>query len=123
MWRFDWSVFWAISPVVVLILYLSKQIEVLNRCLLDIETALKEIETSALFRDAEARKEQARLDRSFHELSAKESSVPVPYPVESMLESEMDILPVRPPDGMGEIRQELTRIATILETLRSNREI
>jgi hypothetical protein len=114
MWRFDWGVFWPILIIVFLIAgYLSQQLEAINRCLLDIEQRLKEIKSSALFLDAEARKGQARLDRAFEE-SSKDY-----YPVESMQDLEKDILPVRPPEGMWEMREQLQSIAKILETLRS----
>lgn len=118
MWRFDWGVFWPIVIIVFLMGgYLSQQLEAINRCLLDIEQQLKNIKSSALFLDAEARKQQAHLDSKFEEWSAKDSSVP--YPVENMRDLEKDILPVRPPEGMWEMRQQLESIAKILETLRS----
>jgi hypothetical protein len=83
MWRFDWGVFWPILIVVFLIVgYISKQIETLNRCLLDIERRLVEIKGSALFLDAEARKRQERLARTVEESSADY------YPMEQMQDLE-----------------------------------
>ena len=117
MWQFNWGVFWPILLVAILIVYLSNQLEALNRCLLDIEQRLKEMKSSALFRDAEARKGQARLDRVFAEEHAKEPLIP--YPAESMQDLEKDVLPVRPPEGLWEIREQLQSIAKILERLRS----
>jgi hypothetical protein len=49
MWQFNWGVFWAISPVLLLIFWISNQIEALNRCLLDIEKV--ETELKAIHRD------------------------------------------------------------------------
>jgi hypothetical protein len=118
MWRFDWGVFWPILIIVLSIAgYLSQQLEAINRCLLDIEQRLKEIRSSALFLDAEARKQQAVLNSTFEEWSAKDPLVP--YPMENMRDLERDILPVRPPEGMWKMQEQLQSIAKILETLRS----
>jgi hypothetical protein len=69
MWQFDWGAFWPILIIVLLIVgYLSRQLEAINRCLLDIEQELKEIRSSALFPDSQ------KLVNGKHALIARSSN-------------------------------------------------
>jgi hypothetical protein len=44
MWQFNWGVFWAVLlPMFVIVGYISHQLEGINRCLLDIESRLREL--------------------------------------------------------------------------------
>jgi hypothetical protein len=71
----------------------------------DLTGQLKEIKGSALFRDAEARLQEQRLEQHFEESYANNDSTP--YPVESMQGIQQHILPVRPPYGMTELLREI----------------
>jgi hypothetical protein len=44
MWQFNWGVFWAVLVALFLAVgFLSYQLEALNRCLLDIESRLRDV--------------------------------------------------------------------------------